>query len=766
MRPTTNLNVTTGPLTGDELLRVESAKISKYDPVFTGGWESDLSGPRFGDLRWQIAGLQSEGRVRKSWVIDFTNDPIAVTPEWSLIIREMLFWRANPNQARTFMKIPINWKTHGVAALKAPTVDNWVDALSWIADAANQLQIGLPHQWNRRQLGLLRDHVREHRPWTLIGDMVKMLHEMRDGLTLGGLQHKPLRKQLNTAQWAGDTAADRVAVATAALDPLVFQQVVGNALFYVMTPGVVEDILGGQQELGELTPKPSGRSQSRKSHPVSQITPASQSRSVWRVHQSIEELGGIPTATVESKSHASDGEPCLATMLRVARSGYLGPNGVWLPSNAVRRWWKEKCEVDSRRVAGGLPLSVSTVMRPDGTEGPWRDPFCYQSVALEVQTLFDACIVAILAFTSMRDGELAHIPAQGWLTEWHGAPAVVSQLGKGENGDSAKWWITPVVQRACEILELLAAPGQKYLTETAGSCVRRNSARNEASKHWVSIQRFVRRMNTDPHLHGLHGIEAGWGVHAGRPKNDTLPNISPQHFRVTLASISNFVAIGDVAFQKQAKHAQITMTHSYQQNPGNGSWTEILNLDLHRKLQQRTALVMDLVIGQWKQDEELAGHAGRAKAREIRDLLESLKVKGYDADSGLSDVEQFQTVVESEQGLLDYIRSQVHIVRPGIMAHCVYYLPTAECGKSPEPNQGQCFVEFCVNVLLQGDQQDFLRERDQYLAGLQAVPNTGDNQRLAIQESRANLQRQLGGPPQDEPEDVDLTDSISQEQEQ
>lgn len=127
-------------------------------------------------------------------------------------------------------------------------------------------------------------------------------------------------------------------------------------------------------------------------------------------------------------------------------------------------------------------------------------------------------------------------------------------------------------------------------------------------------------MNTDKHLHGFHNIHAGWRKSKSRQhpdSDDDLPTINARRFRFTLASISNFLGLGDAAFQQQAKHARITMSHSYQANSGTREWSDILNTIIDGDATERAAKAFDLHMGVWARQTSLTGHAGREFTRTV-----------------------------------------------------------------------------------------------------------------------------------------------------
>lgn len=670
---TSEPHVAFGDLLGDPGQRLLSARISDYEPVFTGLWHSKRPGPRFGDAVWEITGADPT-ESRATWEIDFSG----LSPEWSLTVREVLYWRANLHKIRHVISVAGSGSRY--RDFRAATIFIWRNNLGRLADIADQLGIGLPGTWTDQSTDALREHVVSECPNAAIGTIVKALYEMREALTLGGLSHDPTRDHGGASKWAGDTATSRDA-ATEALPPDIFHAIVGNALTYVekCAPDIINAGLWRDQFLA-LPPRKIVGNQLKRDHPVRVQHPDVTSHRLLQLHTAIEAIGGVPIATVprhgrEAFTMGDHRDVCLATLRTAAGLTLRGSS----PGRRDHQFILGRIAAGTPKVSGGLPIPVREIQRPDGTTGPWRDQWCWQAIAMEEETLRHACHIVLAAFTAMRDSELARIPIRGWRTTWMGADAITAPLVKNAYGEPMKWWATPPVLRACEILEHLAAPDAQFLLVSKG----RSGGRSVSERAQVNagsfpaMQIFVWRMNTDQHIHGFHSIDAGWRK-AGSRKigfDASKPSVSGRQFRFTLASISNFVALGDAAFQQQAKHAKITMSHSYQANAGSDAWTEtILNTLVNQEAQHRTAEAVDLFIGVWTGENELAGHAGRAFTRTIQDLLEGLPIARFDPDTGVAEVEQFMTQVMSVPELAAAIKSTAQILYPGIVNHCLRYV--------------------------------------------------------------------------------------------
>lgn len=734
------VTVVQGELFGDPGERMRSTRIGDYDPVFTGLWFSERPGPRFGDCVWEITGTDPN-QTRATWEIDFTG----LSAEWSLTIREVLYWRANLRKIRSLASVSGSGSRY--RDFRAGTIFHWWRNLRYLADTAGQLGIGLPCTWTEQSTDALRDYIVSERPNAILGVMVQALYQMRDVLSLGGLGHDPTRDYGAANKWAGDTAASRDA-ASEALPPNVFHSIVGNALIYVEQ--CAPDILFAREwreKRLEVPPRNMIGNQLSHDHPVRLRYQDVVSHRLLQLHNAMEVIGGVPTATVprlgrDAYSMGDDSDVCQAT-LRMAAGLNLRKGG-----RLDHQFIRGRIAAGTPKVLGGLPVPVREIQRADGTTGPWRDPWCWQAIAVEEETLRHACHIVLAAFTAMRDGELARIPVRDWRTSWMGADAITAPLVKNAYGDAMKWWATPAVLRACEILEQLAEPDAKFLLVSRGrisrGLVSERGLVNAGS--FVAMQVFIWRLNTDKHLHGFHTIDAGWRKAGSRKMtvDASKPTVSGRMFRFTLASISNFVALGDVAFQQQAKHAKIAMSHSYQANGGTDGWTAtILNTLVNEEAEHRTAEAVDLYIGVWTGESDLAGHAGRAFTRTIRDLLRSLPIASFDPSAEAAEVEQFMTQVFSVPELAAAIKSTAQMFYPGTICHCLRYVQQMECTDKNDPVQGLCHPETCRNVLLDPLQQVVYRQRLDRTKVWLGIPGIPAQQRIVLENTASNLRAQL-----------------------
>ncbi|TCJ21644.1 hypothetical protein [Nocardioides jejuensis] len=721
------------PLLGEADRRMPSSLVADFTAVFPHTWRGSKPVPRFGDLAWEISGVDP-GRTRADWSVSFDS----MTPEWALLTREVMFVHINSAEFRERVWIHRNSRLARDGHLRASTIEAYVRSFREVESISSALGLGLPRTWTADDVDSIRDVVlRDGRSG--IGRIIRLLYRVAPVLTLGGIRFDPMRG-MTAHQWDGGADYSRM-LSGQGLRPELFRAVVGNALFYVEQAS--RDILAARAWRVERdlwrspmsTPKSSRAAylDAYPDHPdvVNEVT--------RRLHDAMEELGGFPSSTVRTAGKSARvGEPCRET-LRAAAGFDQAAN-----YRAFRPFIDGRIASGVPMVPGGLPIEVACVRRPDGTFGPWRDNFCWNSIDVESLMLADAAKIVVMAFTAMRDSELDAIPRHGWRTTWHGSPALWSEELKTRAGEPMRWWATPTVLSACDVLDKIIDPEAPFLFQTVRFRRIRDASDRANGENWKSIQRFVSRLGSDPHLHGFLPVDAGWGTLGARPRNDAGPTVTPRAFRYTLASISNFVALGDVAFQQQAKHAHIAMSHSYAANGANSDWTgSMLNTLANSEAQERAMKTVDLYMRIWL-DDEVVGHAGRGLVRSARRLFDELDVAPYDDEAAAGPEEQFEARVLSTPELVQAIRSTASILHPGTLVHCLRYVPTMECVEDgTEPIQGLCRPESCANVLVDPEQQPLIRERHRQVQEWLGMPRIGKAQRQVLERRERLLASQL-----------------------
>lgn len=697
--------------------------------------------PRFADPTWAVTGLDPVPRAQRN--LNFADLP---TPEWALYAREISYYRLNQRLARHLVPAEQNQAT------RSGTLMSLLWRLRCIAEHAETLNIGLPHEWLHSDTERLSERIQQHHHDRQFGTVVRWLHEMRHGLTLGGLGFDPTL-DVGVAAWSGDLASRPIVTGTA-LSPQVFHAVVANALFYIDT--AAQDILNGRRWLNEQQAKPAI---SRRTGGLRADDPARTERSdvrtpyVKAVHEIVEAIGGIPVRTATNfrgNSTLAPGTVALSTLhLLMSKKGESKP-----PSGAKDPVWaylRNRADEGTPNVQGGLPIPIREGLRPDGSTGPWRIGFCPDGLLLEAAALREACWVIILAFTGMRAGEVELLPAHDWLTTWHGTDAVTTNLIKGANGEPLKWWANSAVVTACSILEQLTYADARYLGD---STYRRGSGPGTktrlGARVYYDLQHFIQHVETDSALQGFLSVEAGWKTNRGyygrlTPEQAELAEratTSPHNFRFTLASIASVVGLGDVAFQKQAKHAAMNITHAYMTNNSSPDW---LNVLVNAEAVQRANRAFDFFVDTWTGSGQLQGAGGRQAQRVIRGLLANLPITAYDPDAEDSAVEQFATQVRDTPELVSALRATATTIHLGDLVHCWRNPLKQECADfSALPVLGLCRPETCQNVLIDEQQAPLWRQRHAQVVEQLVSHRLPPQQRIVLDQRRLHLERQLG----------------------
>lgn len=733
------------PQTGDRhTWALPSTVINDASLVVHGPWSTkDRPRPRFGNLIWDMTGLNPI--PRKPQVLNFTTLPSA---EWALYAREMVFLRLNQRRFRHVYPAEHNQAT------RSGTFISLLWRLKTIAEHAEELGIGLPHEWLISDTDRLSERVQADNHERQFGTVVRWLHDMRRGLTLGGIGFDPTA-EVGVAAWAGDTAS-RPLVSGSAMTPAVFHAIVANALFYLET--AAPDILTGLQwfEARKTIPsswKGQGETLSA-SDPIRGERDDVRTPYVKRVHEVIEALGAIPRRTAtnfRANSKQKVGDISVPT-LNVFMNRDPSDRPPRSNRDPVWTYLQHRTVEGLPNVDGGLPIQITEGPRPDGSIGPWRIGFCPDGLLLEATTLREACWTIILAFTGMRAGEAELLPGTGWLTSWYGADALTTNLIKGAHGELLKWWASPPVIQACHILDQLNTSGAAYLDESVYRRGSRPTSRDRiGARVYYDVQNFVQHIETDTAIRGFIPIEAGWKTTRGYSARLTeeestranRPNINPHQFRFTLASLASVVGFGDVAFQKQAKHAAMNVTHAYMTNRTSPEW---LNVLVNAEAVERANRALDFFVDTWTGIEELKGPGGRQAQRVIRELLADLPLDPYNPDSLEPAVEQFATQVRTTPELLSALRATATTIHLGDVVHCWENPIKQECADlSALPILGLCRPETCQNAVIDRNQESLWRLRISQVEGYLTMKDLAPQQRIVLEARRKRLKRQLEG---------------------
>lgn len=717
------------PLIGAGTQRLSSRSVDEYAPAFPAQMVARWSTPkrlppRFGDLVWETTGLEAKPITRRS--VDFTQ----LRPEWALYAREVIWWRLNGADVRRDRVVGGQIVTR--ATQRASSVEGLFQAFKKLQLADEAFGLGLPNQWTETETDRLREWVREEYPHAYIATIVQALYLLSPVLTLRGIDHDPIGS-LGLYEWAGCAPPSQI-VTGSALEPRVFAPLVRAAMAYI--ENYSSDILAARRYQRDREYQVSNKLIRKKSQclPVAErFDPSERGETMNDLLRFVAERGALPASTVDfgrSKS-ATLSYRTLAVLLDVPSNS---------PSGPVKERAAQLVDSGVPLAPGMLPIPISDVVRADGSTGPWRQPFCWTSLHVEVQILRDACVTLVLAFTAMRGGEVSRLPRNGWKTTWHGRAAITSPLIKNHDGEDAKWWAVELVILACEILEetledpeanfLLGARVQRVMTALNDSDD--DEADMTTSAVYASVQRFVKHVNTSPSLLDGERVPVG--------ENET---IKPHALRHTLASIANMAVLGDLAMQQQCKHAQATITWGYMGNAGTGKWVSLL-IDTHTNEGLNQAL--SVMAGVWSGAEELGGPAGRKLDADIRRALDYHGAPDFDAESEQSETQQFMGIVASSRELTGLVRSIAQSFHVGVVAGCYHDRNKALCGDGAFPLLAACVPERCGNVVLDFMQRELFEDVIAEIDELLADRKVKGDQREILERRRDSIRRQVGRP--------------------
>ncbi|WP_404385906.1 hypothetical protein LL946_06330 [Knoellia locipacati] len=455
----------------------------------------------------------------------------------------------------------------------------------------------------------------------------------------------------------------------------------------------------------------------------------------------IEQQRGIPAYTV-SVSGAVRGEIAFTSIAALIDHPTLKN------LQSAKDYLRRRAREGTTLIPGLLPLRVSNINLPGGERGPWRDPWCWSSIEMELTALRDACAVIITGFTGMRDGEVALLPTQGWRTTWHGSAAIEAPSVKTAAGDNKKWWAVPAVTQACEILANTAAAGATYMLATGEVRHERTVGRQgpkgvvDESRTLVhtSIQRFLAHIDTNPALRIGFGIPAAFAY--GNLSSDDGETITPHRLRLTLSSIANFSTLGDAALNQQLQHARIQQTWSYMANGETDSWRDHLVVADAAEANSR---VLEVLAGVWAGDRTLAGLAGPKIETAFTALLDDEQISPPVTEQPV--LAQFRGIVADSPVLLAFARSVSESLYLGVTNHCYYDASKSLCGGTDGPVLARCQPEACSNVVLDGEQQAVYADLRDEVEEILSMPRLPSGQKVVLRQRMRSLERMLGDAP-------------------
>lgn len=642
-------------------------------------WKTSTLMPRFGSERWEITSLDVSPRSQRT--LDFR----LLTPEWSLYAREIIYWRsASPTDLRTRVGSS-GTRRWAAKDLRTGTIFGFFSAVRSLATAASELQIGIPSQWDSYALDRLSDWVRVHASRSTVASVLQSLHGLGELLTLGPIPVDPFA-DIDPREFVG-LSPKTEQLRGSPVRPHVYAPLLKSAIRYVelAAPDVIAAVRWRTDIEERWKNNPPERLPRRigSDHPAMK---AGYSRILeWKIDLLLADLGAVPTATESMTGEAPIGSVSVVTVAALLDNPLLKNN-----ANAVS-FLRSRAENGAGVSPGLLPLTVSS-----DEDGPWREPFCWTSINVERQALRDACVVVITAFTGMRVSEVESIPAKGWLTTWFGHPAIRAQLVKTGDGEERKWWITPLVKRACEVLEETAKPGSTYLvSSTANTTPKSESITETRIAVDIVLSRFIRRINTASSLRGFPHIPAGWAY--GTERDESAPKITPHQLRFALAAIGNTAALGDAALLAQFKHSLHAMTWGYMRAGGSSEWIDTLTQRQAHESSEHTLSVMTSI---WAGEEPLKGAGGRQIHHRVRESLRLTGTPSLDVESEEEAAVQFMAHVLDSPSLLALQRRLGADLYYGTLNHCLFNPQTAACGQSEQPLLAHCRPEQCANTVI------------------------------------------------------------------
>lgn len=716
------------PLLGAAEQRMVSAEIDDFAvPLNVRSWSTpSRTLPRFGDLRWDVTGL--DARPRGSRVLDFE----AFSPEWSLISRELLYWQGRGrNQLRA--------RLHGsgrrqTGPLRASSLVSTYQACRTLERASNELGIGLPVEWTVDDGADLRSWVRERQPSAKIATVVCELHRLKDVLTLGG-PAKDLLDGEGTYVWSGARRPEDVV--GEGIDPELFARLLKNALAYVEQ--FAPDILAAHEwkrERQSLEPKRLPR-RLPADHPAR--AHGIRGPLIWQLHEFIEEHGALPSYTMDSGgSSGRRGELALQSLAHLIGNPGLKNN------RSAKSYLKGRLEEGVPLRPGMLPLAVSEVETPGGQVTQWRDEFCWASIDAEVTYLRDAAAIVLEAFTGLRSGELLSIPKTGWRTTWYGHPAITAHLIKRSDGSPAKWWVTEPALRACKILERTCPPGATTLLASKHARSDSHEDIEGVTMLNASLSRFVTHINTGQTLRYSYPIPAAaeWGK-SSTSEGDA--KLSPHQFRHTLAAIGNTTDLGDLALYTQFHHAAHAVTWSYMANDSKRKWTDVL---VSERAADGIESALEIAAGVWSGESDLAGPAGRSLQDSVAEVLHSQDLPEYEPDSLELPEEQFAAIVADTPALAAFVRSIAYDLHLGAINHCRFDRAIAKCvdAEATLPLLARCVPLECGNTVIEDMHRDVYMDLLDETNSLLEMKNVPPQQAELLRRRREAVERVLQGP--------------------
>ncbi|WP_329142874.1 integrase [Streptomyces sp. NBC_01456] len=477
--------------------------------------------PCFGRTdRWAFTAQRRPANiVPSSWGAVFDNFP----KQWNLRVREISMAVLNPQHPALIAA--------GVCLDREPyqpgTLIGLLSELRILIDWAREAGLSLhPARWTSsdmhryiaekseiRSAGMVRNYV----------GSVRLLHELSPALTGGGLAADPWPGR-SARTVANNPGTDEIS--TPNIRPEMWFPLIKAAWTYIDTFSA--NILQARDTHLRLSPRPTGS-----------LEPLPDHTRRWLA----DPAHPVPLHHGGSGPVGQPNWSLLGELMGRGSGNYFTSGGSQGPKLSMAR----------RIVFNAVPLQgrpgslidhddIREVTRPDGTTGPWHPGLDPRALGHECRALRAACYILVAATSMMRDSEIREIVRGSVVTEFYGAPAVVSRKRKQDPGRPLEhWWIIEPVARAILVAEELSAHPELVFADPGlpGSTTQANRYEHSISRKL--IEKFIEHVNEHTDRTGLDEIPAD--------------RVAPHMFRKTMSMLVGTEPGSEIALGLQLKHA-------------------------------------------------------------------------------------------------------------------------------------------------------------------------------------------------------------------
>lgn len=320
---------------------------------------------------------------------------------------------------------------------------------------------------------------------------------------------------------------------------------------------------------------------------------------------------------------------------------------------------------------GTIDHEPASVLRQDGTIGPWCPGFDSTYVNFEVTKLRAACFIFISAMSMMRLSEVSGLQA-GSLTTYYGAPALKGAVHKHQaaTGKPSYWWVSEPVAKAIEIAEAIC--------DGDGLIFRSPKYPDRKMDHRDEIHRFIDWVNQVGPGRGLRKISD--------------PNISAHRLRRTMAIITASQPDGEIALGITLKH---NATRALANSVTSGYGAPSIEWERELGLERDSAAAAEL-ISDWSKHRN--GHLdvrgpGAHRYHELLDTVETTTTS--------------KALMGDDRMLRGLLRDEASGITLGTLNHCLGDPAKAEClagvndeAKKAGPIMAACSPTRCRNSVI------------------------------------------------------------------